>query len=381
MGEKPGAWYRFRTSTPAGESFTDIGLKDRGVDFVVLVSQSRSAGQVGPERQDRVELGEFSVVRVERLMRRGVTRDFEVLEPKGGQGQWRWVVSEGRFAGATLPEDWVAHKIEPDRFGEQSLQVRDRNFECLIIESGDRVWLSATCPLGEVRREGEGTVRELVDYGEDWSRRPPVPEPPAPVIAKVEPPKPVVKVEPPKPEPPKPEPAKPEPPKPVVKVEPATPEPPRPEPAKPEPPKPVVKVEPAKPEPPKPEPARPEPPKPEAPKPVVKVEPSKPEPPREDPGLRVRKNLDQAALLIRQATPLFKEIADSMESVGSGRDELQKLLEKVEDVRRRLREARKLYAESRSEAPDPAVVEGRIRKLDSLLETTADCVDQIKSKL
>ncbi len=57
------------------------------------------------------------------------------------------------------------------------------------------------------------------------------------------------------------------------------------------------------------------------------------------------------------------------------------LLEKAERVRRSLAEARKLYADVAPAAADPGIIEGRIRRIDTLLETTSGCVEQIKSRL
>jgi hypothetical protein len=336
MGEKAGAWYRVRTTKDGKETYTDIGLKEHGPWYVVLQTQTWTAGKPEPVRQEYIELGELSPVRLERVMRRGVTHDFEVLEPKTGKGPWKWVTSGDRYSGASLPEDWVTQKVEPVGFGEQSLRVKDREFDCLILESRtSKVWISPTCPIGEVKREGNDGLREIVDLGTEWSKRVPPLEPPMPgVIAKADPPR----------------------------TEPVKPETPKPETPKAEPPKP----EPAKPPPPKPEPVKPEP---------------KPEPPKEDPQVRVKKSLDQAALLIRQSTPLFREIADGMEAGLTERPQLQALLDKVQDVHRRLTEARQLYSEVKDEAVDPGLIEGRIRKLDSLIETTASCAGQLKSKL
>jgi hypothetical protein len=332
MSEKAGAWYRVRTTKDGKEIYTDIGLKEHGPWYVVLQTQTWRGDHPEQERQEYLEQGELSLVRVERLMRRGVTQDFEVLEPKTGKGPWKWISSSGRYSGACLPEDWVAQKIEPAGFGEQSLHIKDREFDCLILESREsKVWVSPACPLGEVRRESDDGVREIIDVGTDWSKRPPPHEAPKPVV--------------------------------IAKVDPS-----RTEPVKPEPPK----IEPVKPEPAKPEPSKPPPPK---------TEPPKSEPPKEDSQVRVKRSLEQAALLIRQSTPLFREIADGMEAGLTERTQLQTLLEKVQDVRRRLSEARKLYSEVKNEAVDPSLIEGRIRKLDSLLETTASCVDQLKSKL
>ncbi len=202
-------------------------------------------------------------------------------------------------------------------------------------------------------------------------------EKPAPVVAKVEPtvePKPEPKVEP-KIEVPKPEPPKPEPPR---------PEPPKPEPPKPEPPKP--KPEPPKPEPPKPEPPKAEPPKPEPPKP--KPEPPKPEPPKPEPPkvvvVRVEPPppppltpLEQSAKLIREATPLLGEVAGSVDDAVLRRIDRGAVLERINTVKKNLEQARAIYATSRDSAPDPALLDRRVERIDRVLDSVPAARDRV----
>ena len=161
------------------------------------------------------------------------------------------------------------------------------------------------------------------------------------------------------------------------------------------PPKPVPVVEPSsakateggppKVEPP-PKPVVVEPPKPELPKPVVET--PKPELPKSPPVVvdappppNVNQSLEEAARLIRDVAPLFKEIADALDENVSDRGALRGLLSKVERVRKNLREAQRIYLKVAPSTPDPTLIDGRIRRIDSLLETTAGCVEQIKSRL
>ena len=112
--------------------------------------------------------------------------------------------------------------------------------------------------------------------------------------------------------------------------------------------------------------------KPESPKPppVVVVAPASTD--------TVKKTLDHAAALIRETAPLYAEISDGIEAGDPGRDALRGRVEKIERVRANLREARRLYSDVRTAAPNPALIEGRIRKIDSLLETTADWLARIE---
>jgi len=211
---------------------------------------------------------------------------------------------------------------------------------------------------------------------------PPKPEPPKPEPPKVESPKP----EPPKPEPPKVEPPKPEPPKPEPpKVEPPKPEPPKPEPTKVEPPKP----EPPKPEPPKVEPPKPEPPKPEPPK----VEPPKPEPPKPEPPIpepakvqpppvdKVEKALNDAARLLREATPLYKEVAEADKAPPPRREDLEAVVARGETALKKLVSARTLYEGIKGEAKDPNVIEQRIKRIDRLAVSVSKAVANLRKGL
>jgi hypothetical protein len=258
------------------------------------------------------------------------------------------------------------------------LKVKDRAFPCTLMETelkdpkrSVKTWFCPALPLGAVKTESEGTASALIDFGEDWGKRPPFPE--APVIAKVDPPKPPP---PPPPPPPKPEPIKPEPPKPEP-VKPPPPPPPKPEPVKPEPPNPEpIKPEPVKPEPPKPPPPPPPPPKPEP----VNPEP-KPEPRKEEAPARVKKSMVDAAALIREATPMYQEVASAMDSLPKDRPSLVGLVDKAERVSLKLSDAKILYASVKADAPDPAVLDRRVAQLDDLLAAIQDFVRQLKKKI
>ncbi len=315
--DKPGGWYRLKTTTPDGSSYTDVGLKERTASRLVLVSQTGAR----PVEERTVALVENVPVARERQELQGVAWELAVLRPSGGVH-----VAQGPHAGVLFVTQWNGTTLVPLKFGQETIAVRDRKFDCLVLEStlagsgkAVRLWLSAAFPAGPVREEGPDLSRVLVEYGDDWGKRPPFPET---LIAKVEPPK-------------------------------------------PEPPKPVV--------------PKPEPPKPEPPKPVVVA---KPEPPTEDPQVaKVRKTMEDATRVIREATPLYKEVADSLDAPPSDRTKLLALLERSSIAQQKLRQARTLYEGIRAAAPDPAVLGQRIEQLDGLLESLQGFSDQLRGKL
>ncbi|HLF94828.1 MAG TPA: hypothetical protein VJB14_15285, partial [Planctomycetota bacterium] len=110
----------------------------------------------------------------------------------------------------------------------------------------------------------------------------------------------------------------------------------KPAPPKVQPPKPVVV-------------AKVEPPKPAV---VAKVDPPKPvEPPKPSPVVIAMAN---AAALIREAAPLYHQVAEGAEPTA--------------ELESRLSRARELYVQVKAEAPDPAVLDRRIAVIDELLE-------------
>ncbi len=348
-GAKPGTWFRLKTTSAKGESHADFGLKERGPWYLVLVSQTRTAGGVQAEQHAYMDLADVTPTRTVRFVQGGRTLDFDIAEFPGRKGVERWVLADGRHAGLVLPEGAAPRSLDA-----QSLDVKGRAFDCLVLQGPTaKLWLSLECPAGPVRAEGPEGESALVDFGDDWSKRPPFPDT---SIARVEPPKPP---EPPKPVPPKPEPPKPVPPKP--------PEPPKPEPVKPVPPPPT-------PTPPKPEPVAP--PKPEPPKPPPPVPP-----PVEDAAAKAQRAMADAGTRIREASPLYADLAQAMERGVWEAKALKQLQLRAETVRGKLLEASALYGGARGSATDRSLVDGRLEKIRGLLETLDGFAATIRDRL
>ena len=88
-----------------------------------------------------------------------------------------------------------------------------------------------------------------------------------------------------------------------------------------------------------------------------------------------------AAGLIREATPIYQEIAGAMDSLPDDKAALRQLATKAERVNVKLRDARILYASVKGEAPDPAVLDRRMVQLDELLAAVQECVKKIRERL
>ena len=88
-----------------------------------------------------------------------------------------------------------------------------------------------------------------------------------------------------------------------------------------------------------------------------------------------------AAGLIREATPIYQEIAGAMDSLPADKATLRALVMKAERVNVKLRDARILYASVKADAPDPAVLDRRMGQLDELLAAVQECVRKIRERL
>ncbi|HYF00856.1 MAG TPA: hypothetical protein VEJ18_18185, partial [Planctomycetota bacterium] len=210
--EAPGAWFRYRRSAGGRETYSDVALKERGPWYRLLTAQEKTKDAPDPEYHVWNELQEL-YPRGD-LLFKGIAIDL-LARAVDGKEVVLWVVREGPHAGVILKSESPQAKVSIARVGQETLRVKDRSFDCLVVETEaaegrprETRWLSPACPAGPVKILSEGMTQELVDWGGRWESRPPFP---GTVIAKGEP-KPAVPAEP-KPAP-KPEPT------PVVKIEP-----------------------------------------------------------------------------------------------------------------------------------------------------------------
>jgi hypothetical protein len=84
--------------------------------------------------------------------------------------------------------------------------------------------------------------------------------------------------------------------------------------------------------------------------------------------VRVPRMLRQAELRIREALPLYRRVSDGRSEAADG-SERSALKTMQELALAKLKEARTLYVQAKSAAPDPQKVGSRIRTLDDLIET------------
>lgn len=185
--EKPGAWYRFRTTKAETESYADFGLKAKGV----LVTQAHAGGKSSPEESFELKPKPVRPAGRETVEIDGAQFDCDVYEIGAGEESARvWVVQAGPHAGGVVRSVTAGRSMRALRLRKEALRAGDRDFACDVIESEEAVgearssvirWTSAQCPLGDVKvataRGEEKTVYELVAAGQGWYSRPPVPVP------------------------------------------------------------------------------------------------------------------------------------------------------------------------------------------------------------
>jgi hypothetical protein len=347
---KVGAWYRVKTSAGGKDSYKDIGLRETGPGYRILVSQACVEGKTEPEQFTWTEPEEVSAFGTFDGKVQGTKYAADVVHAKTAKLS-QVVFKEGPHAGAYFPFDAVLARLET-----QKLKVKDHEFACTVMEiepkdgkKGSTTWFSLQVPLAAVKWESEGSTRVIVDFGADWEKRPPFPAPQAPVIAKVDPPPP-----PPPPPPPKPEP---------VKVEPIPVVPPPP---------PPPKVDPVPPPPPPPPPAKTE---------SAKVDSQKTDPSKEEATTRVKKSITDAGALIREVSPMYAEISDAMDALPNDKASLRDLYRKAERVQLKLSDARVLYSSIRGDAPDPDLIDRRVKQLDDLLEGVGGALKMLRSRI
>lgn len=290
MDEPVGSWYRVRTSAQNLEILTDMGLAERGRGYYVLVSQTYARGEAGVERKTRVEPGSY-VVTGQRVVPFGSSYLGLLGVERSGERETRqWIVDDdGPHGGARLGT------LDPggiQALALESVRLKDRAFECLRVEAGGvKVWHSAAYPLGAVRTESRNSVTELVDFGPDWSKRPPFG--PAPAAAPAQP-----------------------------------------------------------------------------------AEPEKP-----PIAGRVRQHLDDAARLIAEAVPLFRQVAEGTEAWPSEQERLAGLLGLVERLERQLLQAQFHYRMVRYDYSDTVLLDRRLKALEDLVEVLRAARKELRAAL
>ncbi len=317
MNEKEGAWYRTKSAMSSMEMFIDQGLKEKGADYFVLVSVTHMTGVPPTEQATKVPLQGAAIQPTgsEEVEVDGAKYACDIYETEtAGAKTKTWVVKDGDYKGQAAKMESDTVKMQAKKFSKETVTVKDRSFDCVVVETAmeamgtkmaSKVWMCATCPV-PLRSETAGSTMSLVDFGDDWSKRPE-----APLAAP--------------------------------------------------------------------------PPPPPPPPPPATTEAQPPPPPKDDlaavKAAKVRKSMDEADALVKDVVPAYKELAGSMQTLPANLAMLRELLKKVEAVEKKLYDAQLKYTLIKSDAPDPQMVDARIRSLDKLIGKTQEWQRAIKNAM
>jgi WD40 repeat protein len=184
-----GGWYRFRLSAPTGDSILDEGLKGRDdtSHMHFLLSQTFEKGQAGPINQPGVGRNYSRILGEATLRIQGRAYLCNIYDIQGNEKHW--LLKEGRFAGADLRSEDGTGTFMADTLWENTVKIKGRDFECLVVEGNwkgvggggnntakIKTWFCPLLPVRTVKWEREGTSGTLIDFGKDWSQRPPFQE-------------------------------------------------------------------------------------------------------------------------------------------------------------------------------------------------------------
>jgi len=167
----PGAWYRMRIEKAGKASYADLVLKARDAGSYTLST---------PNGDVTTSIPPYWVKGEETLTIDGQRWICEVREWESPPLR-RWVLVEGKNAGAVLKEESPKHKQTTTRLWEHTLRLGRRALDCLVIE-GDlngapvKTWYCALIPVGPVKWEMGDTTTTLVEMGDDAKTRPAPPK-------------------------------------------------------------------------------------------------------------------------------------------------------------------------------------------------------------
>jgi len=102
-----------------------------------------------------------------------------------------------------------------------------------------------------------------------------------------------------------------------------------------------------------------------------------PPPPKPEPSA-LEVALSSASLNIREATPVFVELAEELDPAQAPPGDVRLQLARVDRVEQRLAQARADYAKVVAQAPEPDRLERRIQVLGELIETLGWGLDRVK---
>jgi hypothetical protein len=175
--ERTGSWYRLRTTAGGKTTYTDIGLKERTATSYVLSVLSSADGQTREQKVDAPTIflrGEQTVtVEGQPYLCEVHTATNDAAAPK------TLMLISSKYPGAIFKSEAPGAAFTATKAWEYSMRVKNQSFDCLVVEGllekkPVKTYYAAV-PLQSVRRESAGESTVLVDFGDDWAKRPAFP--------------------------------------------------------------------------------------------------------------------------------------------------------------------------------------------------------------
>ncbi len=181
-GVKPGTWYRVRQGGAGqADSYVDVGLKEVGDShFVQHVHE-----QGKDETVAKVDLSAQKILRDETLTIDG--KEYKCRVVDSGDAKV-WQCKEGLLTGRVLKAEGV-QKIAAVKISFEKYKLKDREVDCAVVENEivlpqgtitQKSWIVREIAFEFVKMEvgipGALLTIELVEMGDDWSKRPAFPK-------------------------------------------------------------------------------------------------------------------------------------------------------------------------------------------------------------
>jgi len=178
-----GVWFRLRMTRGSQVTYKDIGLKEKGKDFNIVLTQT---SQTGAPTEARIPVATVYLRGEETFTFEGQSFLCEIQTPTLEEGNVRtWSLLSGKNPGAVLKSESPEGSFTANRVWEHTLRVKGNPLECLVIEgqiqSGGssrsvKNWYCGSLPIGLIQQQKDGELTEIVDLGDDWSKRPAFPK-------------------------------------------------------------------------------------------------------------------------------------------------------------------------------------------------------------
>jgi hypothetical protein len=181
-----GSWFRFRTTKGSKASYTDIGLKEKGKDFNILLTQTSADGRASAVSESKKSADVVYLRGEETFTLDGQELLCEIQSPGTDENSDRnWALLSGRYRGAVLKAVNAQGTLTSNRIWDHSIYVRGTAVDCLVVEgqiqSGTssrpvKSMYAGSIPTGLIYQEKDGETTVLVDMGSEWDKRPAFPK-------------------------------------------------------------------------------------------------------------------------------------------------------------------------------------------------------------